>query len=138
MPAIKSIRDIAAKWAEVTPGRSSEYEEGVRNPTEDWQTETAGAEDNWEAGVSAAADEGRFSDGVNAAGTDKWQTNTLEKGVGRWGPGVRAGQDAYETGFAPFVDVISRTDLPARYPRGDPRNIERVAAMAEALHEAAQ
>ncbi len=36
MPVIKSSAKIAEKWAKVTPQRSAEYEDGVRNPTKDW------------------------------------------------------------------------------------------------------
>ena len=36
---VKSAIDIARKWARVTSGRTEDYEEGVRNPTKDWETE---------------------------------------------------------------------------------------------------
>jgi len=43
------------------------------------------------------------------------------------------GGDDYEKGFAPYRDEIEKTALPPRYPRRDPRNIQRVATIAAAL-----
>jgi len=136
MPAIKPIDQIAEKWARVTPGRSADYEAGIRSPKKNWEEATAAAESAWAQGVQDAIQNKRFGKGVKEAGTGKWQRKALEIGVGRWGPGVSAAERDYRAGFAPFRDVIERTELPPRYRRGDPRNIERVAKIAAALHEA--
>lgn len=134
MVAIKSISDIAAKWARVTPARTEDYEQGVRSPRRDWANETSGAESRYSEGVQAAISNGSFARGVSNAGTAKWQAKAISKGVSRWGPGVRDAQPDFEAGFRPYRDIIESTTLPARYPKGDPRNIERVAALANALH----
>lgn len=136
MPKIRSAKDISSKWATVTPMRGADYEAGVKAPLEDWGTRAAAAEDSWGAGVQAAIADKRFGKGVKAAGTEKWQRKTVAVGIGRWGPGVRAAEGDYETGFGPFRDVIERTTLPPRYPKGDPRNIDRVSTMASELHKA--
>jgi len=134
MAQIKSLDAIGSKWTRVTPGRSQDFREGVEAPRRDWAQSTAAAEGNYKDGVTKAASEGRFGKGVKKAGTSKWQQKTLSKGVNRWGEGVRAATDDYQKGFAPFHDVISKTNLPPRGPKGDPRNIERVAKLAAALH----
>ncbi len=136
MPAIKSAKEISDKWARVTPARSPDYEAGVKSPKKDWGTETAAAESRYGEGVTAAIAEGRFGKGVVKAGTAKWKRKAVEVGVGRWGPGVRAAAPDYQAGFAPYRDVIEATTLPERFPKGDPRNIDRVAAIAAALHAA--
>jgi len=136
MPAIKRIEEIAAKWARVTPGRADDYRAGVEDPSVDWQGPTAAAQDRWSDGVSRAAAEGTFARGVNEAGTDKWRRMTIAKGVPRWPAGVREAEDEYRAGFGPYRDIIERTTLPPRGPRGDPGNIERVRVLAAALHEA--
>lgn len=135
MAAIKSASEIAEKWSRVTPGRQSDYEAGVKTPTKDWAGQTEAAADNWADGVSKAAANKSFSKGVRKAGTAKWQRKVVEVGVGRWGPGVRAASADYQTGFEPYQAVISQTSLPPRYPKGDPRNIDRVARIASALHQ---
>lgn len=136
MPAIKSVADIARKYARVAPTRTEDYESGVRNPRVDWKTATAAAEPSYKEAVTRAATEGRFGKGVAAAGTEKWQKKAIDKGTQRWGPGVQIAQPDYEKAFAKYRDVIERTTLPPRYPKGDPRNIQRVAAIAKALSDA--
>jgi len=136
MANIKPIATIAQKWATVTPGRSSDYESGVKDTSVDWAGPTAAAESSWSDGVTSAIGEGRFSRGVSKAGTSKWRRKASDVGVSRWGPGVRAAQADYQAGFTPYREVIAGVALPPRYARGDPRNIDRVAKVATALHEA--
>jgi len=136
MAKIKPTDKIAEKWSRVTPQRTEDYREGVENPRVDWGTATAAAEDNWREGVTAAAGRKSFSAGVKKAGTQKWQQKALQKGTSRFAEGVSLGADDYQRGFAPFRDVIERTTLPPRGPKGDPRNIERVRVMSQALRNA--
>jgi len=132
---IKSASDIADKWKRVTPERAKDYELGVKNPKKDWEEETATAEDRYEGGVKTAISEKRFGKGVRKAGTEKWKAGAVSKGVERFGPGVRAGGENYEKGFAPYREVLDGMELPVKYRKGDSRNYERVKAVGEALHE---
>lgn len=133
MAAIKDTAAIARKWASVTPLRSADYEEGVKNPTKDWARETAAAADSYKAGVQAAITEGRFAKGVTRAGSEKWQQNAATKGVQRWGPGVAGAERTYAEGFEPYRQAISGLTLPPRFARQDPRNLERVKAVVNAM-----
>ena len=136
MAAIKTIGGITKKFTDVTPGRSAQYEDGIRNPGVDWETATVAAEANFEAGVQKAVANKSFGKGVKEAGTQKQKDGALQKGVARWPVGVSMAGPAYAKGFGPFRDVIERTTLPARYPRRDARNLNRVAAITKALGEA--
>lgn len=136
MPAVKSSAAIAKKWADVTPLRSGDYEQGVKSPRRSWEQATSEAAGNYEQGVTAAIQGGRFASGVARAGDEKWRRGAVEKGARRWGPGVQAGQADYAQGFEPYRQVIEGTNLPPRFAKGDPRNLERVRAMSQALHEA--
>ena len=136
MPKIKDTGLIAEKYGRVTPARAADFEAGVKAPMEDWGAKTAAAEGNYTEGVQAAIGNKSFGKGVAKAGTVKWQRKTIEVGVGRWGTGVRAGQPDYQAGFDPYAKVIAGTVLPPRFPKGDPRNIDRVNSMAKALHDA--
>lgn len=133
MAFIRSIEQIANKFATVTPGRTTDYEFGVNNPRKDWGTSTAAAESAYEMGVTQAIAKKRFGKGVKAAGTEKWQRGAITKGTQRWGPGVTLARDDYARGFAPYRDAIERVTLPPRYARRDPRNLERVKAIVNAL-----
>jgi len=136
MVAIKPIADIAAKFAEVTPGRVAYYESGVRSPDEDWETETAAAEKAYEQGVSAAVARKAFAKGVKDAGTKKWQDKTIAKGLTRWPEGVRLAEPDFAAGFGPYRDIIERITLPKRGPRGDPANYDRSRKIGDALNKA--
>ena len=136
MPPVKNLKRISDKWARQAANSQEEYAEGVRNPRADWATQTRAAEGNYERGVQAAIQKKRFGRGVTKAGTPFWQERTLTKGPSRWAEGIQVSQDAYEKGFSPFRDVIEKTTLPDRGPKGDPKNIQRVAVLADALHKA--
>jgi len=134
MAKIRSIEEIAAKYARVTPARSADYEEGIKAPKVDWRSQTEAAAGTWQEGIQKAITNKAFEKGVRKAGTEKWQKKALELGVPRWGPGVAAAKDEYQAGFAPYAQEIAAVVLPPRAPRGDPRNIERVSKIAMALH----
>ena len=126
-------RKGAKKWARRVAGAQEDYVDGVTNPIKDWGKETMASEARYKEGVTKAAQEGRFGKGVAKAGTKKWQTGAILKGPGRWVEGVAGAEDSQAEGFAPYADVINKTVLPTRYPRGDVRNIERVKVLAMAL-----
>jgi len=133
MAEIKQLSAIREKWARVTPSRTEDYKIGVANPKRDWKEETVAAKGNWKAGVDNAANKGMFEKGVEKAGTDKWKKGALQKGPGRFAEGVLIAAPDYEKGFAPFHAAIERADLGPRYPRRDPRNLNRVKAVVDAL-----
>jgi len=132
---IKSSAAIAKKWADVTPGRSGDFEAGVKDAAVDWAGPTAAAESAYVDGVTAAISAKRFSKGVNAAGTEKWRRKTIDQGVGHWGSGVRAAQADQQAGFAPYREALAALTLSPRFSRGDPRNIDRVALIAKTLND---
>lgn len=135
MAEIKRLDSIREKWARVTPGRTEDYKLGIQNPKRDWETETKDAKDRYKAGVDAAHAKDLYVKGVDKAGTKKWQDRALKKGPGRFAEGVYIAAPDYEKGFAPFHAAIERVTLPAKFPKGDPRNYERVRAIGMALHE---
>lgn len=135
MPPVKSLDRISEKWARVVEVSQPDYEAGIQNPRKDWAEQALAAESNYAAGVQRSISEKRFGKGVRAAGTDKWRERALTVGPERWLQGVRVSRNNYETGFAPYREAIIRTTLPPRGPKGDPKNIQRVAAIAKALHD---
>jgi hypothetical protein len=134
MAQIKSLTAIRDKWTQVTPSRAPQFQAGVQSPMADWATNAKAAASAFEQGVTQAIANKSFEKGVSAAGTSTWQEGALQKGVTRYGPGVAASGPKFESGFAPYHEVISRLTLPARGMRGDPRNYQRVQAVGDALH----
>lgn len=134
MAEIRSMEVISEKWSRVTPQRRPDYEYGIKNPRRDWAESAAAANDSWKGGVAAAAAGDRFAKGVKKVGTAKWKDRSIKKGPSRFAEGVIIGRGDYQKAFAPFADAIKAVTLPERFPKGDPRNIERVAVIATALH----
>ena len=132
----KGVDRSAAKWTENTSNATGSYQDGVQNPKADWATATKAAEPNYKAGVAKAAADGSFGKGVQRVGTAKQQQNSLTKGVSRFAQGVAGAASDYAEGMAPYIDVLERTQLPPRGPKGDIKNIKRVEMIATALHAA--
>lgn len=130
----KDINTVAAKWSSRAQAAGPDYAAGVKSTTKDWAGVTAASADSWGQGVSQAVSDGRFTKGVTAAGTDKWRNASATKGAQRYPQGVSTGQPAFAAGFAPMLQVIQNVNLPPRSPRGSPNNIQRVSAIASALH----
>lgn len=133
MANIKDISESSDKWVRRAAQAGPDYERGVRNPRTPWAEATAAAENNYKTGVVAAANSGAFGRGVKAAGNDKWQRNAISKGPGRFAEGVTVAKDDWVKGFAPFQATIKSLTLPPRGPKGSPQNLQRVAAVANAL-----
>lgn len=135
MAEVKSSASIREKWARVTPQRTEDYKIGVGSPRRDWAAAATAQKEVHKAAMIDAAAKDSFAKGIAKAGTDKWKTKALQKGPGRFAEGVMVAGPDYETGFAPYRDEIERTTLPPRFPKGDPRNINRVAAISAALRK---
>lgn len=133
MAAIRDASSIAKKWAEVTPQRAAQYEQGVTNPVRDYAANAQAANDAWKAGVQGAVQRDSFKRGVAKVGTAKWQERARKLGAQRYGPGVQAAQPDYEAGFAPYREAIASAALPPRGPRRSPQNLQRVNAIVQAI-----
>lgn len=133
MAEIRALSAVRDKWTRVTPGRTEDYKLGIEQPRRDWETETAAAKDTYKAGVDAAHAKNLFAKGVAKAGTKKWKDKALRVGPGRFAEGVYIAGPDYEKGFAPYHAAIERVDLGPRFPKRDPRNLDRVKRVVEAL-----
>ncbi len=127
---------VCNRWKKNTAASGKDYEDGIRNPKRSWGKATCEAGDCYKAGVDKAHSQGAFRKGVKRAGNKGWKIPTIIKGPGRFAQGVSRGGQDYHAGFAPYFKVIRRTNLPARFAKRDPRNINRCSAMAAALGRA--
>ena len=132
---VKSADEIARKWGEVTPGRSTYYEAGAVPAGGDWETNTAASGVAYKAGVSAGNIQQLFVGGVKKAGGAKYSRKVKDVGVGRFGSGVAAAVADMKEGIAPFVETMAGLTLPARGARGDMANVNRVTAIMTANHK---
>lgn len=132
---VKDAATVAKKWATRAGAAGGDYAAGVNGTTHDWASDTAAAAPAWAAGVQTAAANGSFAKGVNAAGTQKWKTKAANVGAARYPQGIAAASQYYQTGITAVLQVLSAITLPARGPKGDPGNLNRVSIVTQALRK---
>jgi len=131
---VKSVADVAAKYAEVTPGPQKYYEANASVAGVNWQAGTQAASKSFQQAITSGDMEKKFLGGIKRAGAEKYNRKVKDVGVARYGPGVQAAQTDYANGVSPYLDEISKLTLPARAPRGDVSNLQRSAVVAKALN----
>jgi hypothetical protein len=112
-----------------------DYAAGVQNPRTAWAAAAVAAAPVQAAAVQAAIARGAYAQGIRKAGDAKWQSKAAGKGAARFGPGVAEAESDYASAVAPYLNAINALTLPARGPKGDPRNLERVRVINQALHQ---
>lgn len=133
MAEIKPLDRIVEKWQRRAAQAGPDYDLGVSNPRRDWAAAAQAADATYRDAVTAAATAGHYKRGVARVGTPKWQTRAKVLGTARFGPGVAAATDDYSRGFAPYREAIASAVLPARRPRRDPANRQRINAVLDKI-----
>jgi len=119
---IPEASDIAAKWAEEGPKRSTYYEKNTPGKSSKWESNTAAQSAVYKSSVTAADIEKRFKGGVKGK-AEKFSRKVTLVGVSRFGPGITAAKDDMSTAMGPVVSDLKAIDIDARKPRGDPGNL---------------
>jgi len=135
MVKIKSVDDIATKWADVTPGRAPYYEAEMKVAGEAWKD---GAKKGQKAYESAMADPDtlkRREKEITDAAAEKLERLGSKLGPARFRAGIPETKVDYTSGFTPFHGVISAWVKPERGPRGDAKNYDIVKSIGDALHK---
>jgi hypothetical protein len=132
---IKPIDQIVKKWQARAGAAGADYVSGIQNPRRPQAASAAAAAQSWATGVQQAVTNGTYAKNVVAA-SDKYLRNATGKGAQRYPSGITAASGDFQTGLTPFLTVLANVQLPPRLPKGDPGNIQRVAAVAAALRAA--
>ena len=132
---LRPIDQVVDKWSRRATAAGPEYQAGIQTPRVPWSQGAIAASPAWKQAVTDAASKDLFAKGVTKAGDAKWAAKALSVGVRRYPEGVTAAKDDYKGNFAPFYDALGKVALPARAPRGDPRNLERVKAIVQTMRQ---
>ncbi len=130
---VKDAASSATRFVARGTQAAGDYANGVRGAGQDWQQATAASAENYAAGVQDAIGRGAFAKGVQKVGGDKYSTRAAEVGARRFPEGIRMAEGDWSRETEPYLQTIRGLTLPPRRPKGDPGNIERVAAVATAL-----
>lgn len=132
---VKDLTVSSGKWSNRAAGAADEYAKNASAAQDVWGRNTQAAEANYRAGISVGNIGTRFARGVaKALASGKYAKKIDAVGGTRFSTGVQGAQDEWSAGFAPYHTALQGISLPARRPRGDAANIQRVAAIASTLH----
>ena len=131
---LRPIEQLADKFAKRAQAAAPEYTAGVSNPRKDQSAEAIAAAPAYIQGVQEAIARGGFEKGLRKAGTAKWQEKSKTLGAQRYPQGVAGAKGDWQTGFGPYASTLSALALPTKGSRGSSGNLERVRAVADALH----
>lgn len=132
--SVKPISEVVNNWANVTPGRSEVYSRNAQAASGTWLANFVAGIPNFQSAVVAAGVATRMANSARARGQTRYQTKIQAVGAARFGQGVTASREIYASAVQPYLNTISGLTLPPRRPRGDPSNLQRVQAIATALH----
>ena len=132
-----SAREAAAKWLNRATTAGDSIRAGVNAMTEadNPLTKAAAREQQWAEGCARAAQQRKFSAGLNRVTFAEWKNAMLTKGITNYATGLRAGQpkmQAFLDRFLPYVQ--EGRDRLRQTPRGTlQQNMERMRIMVEHL-----
>jgi hypothetical protein len=132
----KSVQSTVAKWKNNAAGAQTAYTEGVTSTQIDVVGRAIGAAADAVRNYADSVTSGRWAAALNASGgTANWKSRTVAKAA-NYGTGIQAGADKFATAMGKLLPAIEGivSSLPARQPGNVGANIERVRALALALH----
>lgn len=132
---VKDAATVARKWVTRASSASGDYAAGVKEAGADWEANTLAGKENYSLGVTQAITDGRYERGVREAGQGKYTSRASGIGATRFAPGVQSAEAEMARGVQPVLEVIRGINLPPRRPKGDPGNMERANAVAQALRK---
>ena len=121
------------KWTIRTSAATEDYKRGIQNPRRPWGKQTCEASDRCKAGIDRAHSRGAYQKGVRRRGFVGFRARTLLKGPTRFAQGVAGAADDYARGYRPYHSHFPSIRMGPRFRRGDPRNIDRCAAVCAAF-----
>ena len=102
--ATRTAKEAADRRSRKIAVSASEYEEGVKNPRNDWATRVKETEGKRDQGLKEAIADGRITKGAQACGTAKQIQKTVEKGVPNWQ--TQATSDEANTAYENSMDSV--------------------------------
>jgi len=132
---VSSLSDASKYWVQGAQSRATRYGANTPGSADVWLANTVAGAPNYKAAVQNPNIDKMFSGGAVKAGAQKFASKVTAVGVGRFSPGVAAGQSAYEAGEGPMLETIAATTLPAKKVRGDVANQQRSVLIQQALNK---
>lgn len=126
------------KWAAKAGMAGADYLSGAQTTSKDQAAAAIAAKANWQAGLQAAFSNDSFSKGLQASGKQGWLNGVQQKGEANYTQGVTApaSLQKYTTNSGRYDSARGAASSVARGLKGSPQNLQRVAAVVNALRAA--
>lgn len=133
--AIKDTSTLAAKFVKRAQAATTDLQNGLQNPRRSQTAEAIAAVPRWTQAVSSPDASKRLATNLQKAGDGKWQANAIRKGVteGRYSAGVGSAGPDWAAGTEPMLNALRNLTLPEKGLRRSPQNLQRVAAVNQAV-----
>ena len=136
MVVVPSPDKVVDKWQRKASAATEDYRAGVETPRRSWKEAVLAAADAYYAALQNVINQDLWRKALAGISEDEWKRKAIELGVRRYADGVRANADKYAKKMSKVLAILKELTLPPRGPRGDPKNLDRVRVIMEALHKA--
>ena len=126
MPKGITVQEAAQRLAEAGVRLSDRYQRGASGKGGRWQSAAAGAETNYQQGVTEAIAKKSFSKGVSDAGAAAYDQGVSGKGVLNWPTGMQVAGDKYARKTQKFAGLWNQPLATPRGSRRSPANRKRI------------
>lgn len=131
---VPSASDIADKWVEVTPARSTYYADNAKGSGDKMERNAIAAKGTYNTAIKAPGIADRFAGGLKGSGA-KYNRKVESVGVDRFSTGIEAAKTDMEAGVGPYRDLLDGMTIADRKPRGDPANYKISQDVGDKLHK---
>lgn len=133
---MKTAQQVAQKFVERASAASQDYVEGAAATNKDQAAAAIAAATLYQQGVQAAITRGAFQKGLQRSGKAGWLAGVQAKGGDRFAGGVAASSSKYATNSGKYDSARGAAGSLPRGLKGSPTNLNRVAAVVNALRTA--
>jgi hypothetical protein len=130
---VKTAAQAASNWQASAGQAAANWTAGINNYNGDWAGTTAGAYNNWVAGLANAQASGSWQRGIQNAGTNRWKSQSQAKAA-NYSTGFTAGSAEYTQAIGKVMGALQNI-VPSLPPRGSyAENKLRATTLMDSLH----
>lgn len=134
----KTASHAVEKWQLRAQQASTDYVEGAKTTDKDQAQRAIAAKTIWQQALQESFTRDAYAKGLQKAGKQGWLSGVEEKGAQNFTTGISASKSRalYMTNSGRYDPARKAADSIPRGPRGSAQNLNRVAAVVNALRAA--
>lgn len=132
---MKSASTAVLKWQQRAAAASADYAEGARTTDKDQAQRAVAAKAVYQQALTESFARDSYSKGLTKSGKAGWLAGVEQKGASNYSTGVATdiSRSKYVLNSSKYDSARKAADTMPRGPRGSAANLNRVAAVANAL-----